>query len=177
MIIVYTAPVVPLLRLELAHVFTLRTECHPENKCPLNPVVRSSGLILAFLKSQPETSTARRQHGAPSPTRRANTARRCGRLVAPLVAQSATKAEETPVRSGVVGGNVDGVHAAVGVNVAWNTHGTLIEQACTSALAAVWLDASLCSHAILLERPLRAGSMSIMDELLRAGSIFTWAAQ
>ena len=82
-IIVYTAPVVPLLRLELAHVFTLRTECHPENKCPLNPVVRSSGLILAFLKSQPETSTARRQHGAPSPTRRANTARRCGRLVAP----------------------------------------------------------------------------------------------
>ena len=83
MIIVYTAPVVPLLRLELAHVFTLRTECHPENKCPLNPVVRSSGLILAFLKSQPETSTARRQHGAPSPTRRANTARRCGRLVAP----------------------------------------------------------------------------------------------
>ena len=66
---------------------------------------------------------------------------------------------------------------AVGVAVAWNTHGTLIEQACTSALAAVWLDASLCSHAILLERPLRAGSMSIMDELLRAGSIFTWAAQ
>ena len=91
MIIVYTAPVVPLLRLELAHVFTLRTECHPENKCPLNPVVRSSGLILAFLKSQPETSTARRQHGAPSPTRRANTARQCGRLVAPLVAQGGTE--------------------------------------------------------------------------------------
>ena len=30
--------------------------------------------------------------------------------------QSATKAEETPVRSGVVGGNVDGVHTAVGVD-------------------------------------------------------------
>ena len=32
---------------------------------------------------QPETCTARRQHGAQSPTRRANTARRCSRLVAP----------------------------------------------------------------------------------------------
>ena len=78
---------------------------------------------FSFLKSQPETRTARRQHGAPSPTRRANTARRCGRLVAPLLVQSATEAEETPVRSGVVGGNVDGVRTAVGVNVAWNTHG------------------------------------------------------
>ena len=78
---------------------------------------------FSFLKSQQETSTARRKLGAPSPTRRANTARRCGRLVAPLVVQSATEAEETPVRSGEVGGNVDGVHMAVDVDVAWNTHG------------------------------------------------------
>ena len=78
---------------------------------------------FSFLKSQPETRTARRQHGAQSPTRRANTARRCSRLVEPLLARRATEAEETPVRSGVVGGNVDGVRTAVGVNVAWNTHG------------------------------------------------------
>ena len=132
---------------------------------------------FSFLKSSQRhaalaANTAHnRQHGAPT--------RRGGAVdwLNPWWRERATEAEETPVRSGVVGGNVDDARAVVGVDVAWNTHGTLIEQACTSALAAVWLDASLCSHAILLERPLRAGSMSIMDELLRAGSIFTWAAQ
>ena len=114
----------PPLRRELAQLFTLRTGCHPENNCQLTLVVRSSGLILAFLNPSQRHRSARRQHGAPSPTRRANTARRCGRLGSPLVAQSATKAEETPVRSGVVGGNVDGVHTAVGVDVAWITHGS-----------------------------------------------------
>ena len=62
----------PPLRRELAHVFTLRTECHPENKCPLTLVLRSSGLILAFLNPSQRhaplaANTARnRQHGAPT---------------------------------------------------------------------------------------------------------------
>ena len=68
--------VAPLLRRELAHVFTLRTECHPENKCALTLVVRSSGLILAFL------NPAGDKHRSP-PTRRAiaNTARQHGAAV------------------------------------------------------------------------------------------------
>ena len=66
------APVAPPLRRELARVFTLRTYCHPENKCPLTLVVRSSGLILAFLNPSQRhaplaANTARnRQHGAPT---------------------------------------------------------------------------------------------------------------
>ena len=39
------ALVAPPLRRELAHSFTLRTECHPENECALTLIVRSSGLI------------------------------------------------------------------------------------------------------------------------------------
>ena len=53
------------------------------NNCQLTLVVRSSGLILAFLNPSQRHRSACRQHGAPSPTRRANTARRCSRLVEP----------------------------------------------------------------------------------------------
>ena len=72
----HIAHAAPPLRRELAHLFTLRTDCHPENKCTLALVVRSSGLILAFL------NPAGDKHRSP-PTRRAiaNTARQHGAAV------------------------------------------------------------------------------------------------
>ena len=62
---------------------------------------------FSFLKSQPETRSARRQHGAQSPTRRANTARRCGRLVAPpttfYTLRTPVDCTHTQVRGGTSG--------------------------------------------------------------------------
>ena len=69
---------------------------------PLPPVVRSSGFIQLSYSTKLETRTARRQHGAPPPVLKSDW-RRCGRLVAPLVAQGDTELKN-PCTIGRVGG-------------------------------------------------------------------------